>query len=281
MHRREYSTLGLSRHRHMSMGASIGCAVRVAHSLGDNLESTRRSQLQLEKADADLLRPLSLKVNKALMPVTVARISINVNTMYMASKIDSLGWLDQDLVRGFVFGFKIVGLIPDSQVYRPIPVVNPAKWQSRYSFFTSSASDWNHQLLRRLDRRVFASQEEWATDKAVAIKTRTEVSKNLVVGPFLSINALWDALSRAWPSLARALVEPRLMNRFGVPKKTASGAIDIRAIDKLTARATVPTSPPACSRPSPLRPSSSWGSPLVHSRLWIQTPLSEFSQSRC
>ena len=215
-----------ARLRASALSNDLQCAVRVAYTFGGNLESARRSQLQLEKEDADTLRPLSAKVNKALMPATVARIAANVNTLYMASKVDSLGWLDKNLVQDFVFGFQIVGIIPDSYVYRPIPVVNPTKWLSRHSFFVDSAKDWNHQLVRRLDRKLFGSQEEWATDRAVARKTHSEASKSLLVGPYLTIDALWDALAKAWPHLARPLVYPRIMNRFGVPQRG-----DIQAVN--------------------------------------------------
>eukprot|EP00966_Prymnesium_polylepis_P261175 6032834-Prymnesium_polylepis.1 len=59
--------------------------------------------------------------------------------------------------------------------------------------FNTTISEWNRHLHHRLAARRWGSDAERTADAAVAAKTAKEVSKGLVVGPYLSPAALHDA----------------------------------------------------------------------------------------
>ena len=203
------------------------CAVATAVAHGPHLADARRAAVAALTPIASAWRPISARVNHRLMPATVYRIAARVNTVAMAIVIDALGWIDTTLVAGFIFGFPVVGDIPDSGVYRPIePSASPPEHLAMLAAFNSTISVWNRHLHQRLTARRWGSDAERAADTAVAAKTAKEVSKGLVVGPYLSPAALHDAVSRLWPQHPRAETEPRILNRFGVLQKG-----DIRAID--------------------------------------------------
>ena len=61
-----------------------------------------------------------MAINDALMSPSVLWISRGVNTAFMAALVDALQWLDTSIVYNFVHGFPVVGLIPDSGVFRPV-----------------------------------------------------------------------------------------------------------------------------------------------------------------
>lgn len=216
-----------ARLRAAALPATAAFAVRRAVSLGPALPSFRADVRQHVVTDAAELRPLSLRINSALMPPSVRRIARGVNTAFMAALVDGLCWLDTSIVERFVFGFQVVGDIPDSGVYRPIvPRVDELQLADRLAAFRSGAHSYNTRLFRRLRARRWASATERARDVGVATKTVKERSKGLIVGPYDSVSALHDAVAALYPSLPRAAVLPRPMPRFGVEQKD-----DIRAID--------------------------------------------------
>jgi hypothetical protein len=101
------------------------------------------------RAVAAELRPLSHVINRQ-MPQSVKLIAAGVNTAYMAAMVDALGWLDTSIVCSFVQGFMVVGDIPDSGVYRPIPIVADAVFLPRLDAFLRGAQKWNRVLHQRL-----------------------------------------------------------------------------------------------------------------------------------
>ena len=160
------------------------------------------------------------------MPPTVRRIAATVNTVYMAACIDANEWLDTTLVQSFIYGFKVVGNIDDSLVYRPIPALTVTIAEARLTQFKHNARAWNERLMTRLRAKSTADSVTAAKDLAVAQKSAKELSKAVIVGPYLSIGAIHEAMVQLHPHLPPNEVYPALLERFGVEQKG-----DVRAID--------------------------------------------------
>ena len=218
-----------SRLRAAALSDDLRCAAAFAVRMGPQLDEWRRRGLDDLRAISERLRPVSVRINE-LMSSTVRLIASGVNTAFMAAVIDAIGWLDVDLVKRFVEGFSIIGDIPDSGVYRPIEAIDSLVHLDRLGDFYRSAGLWNAVAARRLERRRFATPDERAKDAAVAAKTAEERAKGLVVGPYSSVDALWDALAARVPGVVqfwgRTAVQPRIILRFGVRQKDSLRAID-------------------------------------------------------
>ena len=216
-----------SRLRASSLPADLACAVRRSVERRDSLPSFRYSRASAIRAIADQLRPLSTRVNGALMPPTVLRIAEGFNTLFVAAVVDALCWLDSAIVRRFVYGFPIVATaIPDSGAYRLLPPPSVEQFEARRDFFVRSALAHNQRLHSRLAARATASYADRAADLAVAEKTAKEVAKGVVVGPYPSPDAIHQSMIHLHPHLPPAAVYPRVMNRFGITQKDAIRAID-------------------------------------------------------
>ena len=82
------------------------------------------------------------------MPTTVSRIAAQVNTCWMAALVDGLGIRDTSIVECFVYGFSIVGDVPDSGQWRSIEPRGTALEHSlSYSFFRTTAPMANRRLM--------------------------------------------------------------------------------------------------------------------------------------
>ena len=214
-----------SRLRDTSLPDDILCTIARAVAIRGDLDATRLRLIDAHRNIADSVRSISRTIND-LMPSSVRRIAADVNTAWMAVIIDSVGWLHRELVERFVYGFPVVGDIPDSGVYRPISPVSVATHLIRYKQFNLTAHAWNSALTSRLWKRAYSGQEARAADLAVAQRTRKELSKGLLVGPYSSCKALHAAFCSMFPRLSCREMKPRPMNRFGVPQKGSIRAID-------------------------------------------------------
>ena len=194
-----------SRLRATSLPDETQCAVRAALQKGPALAAFRTERMASMAALADRCRPVSIAIN-SLMPPTVARIAASVNTCYMAALIVGTGHLDRDLVQRFVYGFPVVGAIPDSGVHRPVdPPDDPLAFSGRLAAFNRSTRWYNERLDARLRARQWASPEAVAADVAVTAKSQSEASKGLIFGPYLTIPALHAALASLHPGEPPAL----------------------------------------------------------------------------
>ena len=193
------------------------CAVETLVAWGTRAGSRRERSMTALRRVADDLRPISVAVN-ARMGSSVTMVAANVNSAFMAALVDALEWLDTTITRRFVEGFPIVGDIPDSGVYRPIQAADPAEHAEKLRAFRDTAGAWNANLMKRLAR---GSDNE--ADDAVALKTQSEHSKGLVVGPYGSVGALVQRMRAMFP---HTLATPRLMKRFGIAQKGSIRAID-------------------------------------------------------
>ena len=198
-------------------------AIHHAVRLESRLPAERRSAIQLLAGLARSLRPLSKKINRLMGP-TVHRIAADFNSAFAAALVDGLRWLDRRLVQDFVEGFKIVGLVPDSGVYRAIEPLG-IDVHERLAFFNATARLYNLHLHRRLAERA-SYRGDPIPDQAVANKTAAELAKGVLVGPFRTIPAVHDHLASLFPTLPRASTYPRAMPRFPIEQKGSWRAID-------------------------------------------------------
>jgi hypothetical protein len=173
---------------------------------------------------ANRLRPLSAILNRE-MPPSVRMIAAGVNTAYMAAVVDALQWLDKSIVCSFIHGFKVVGDIPDSGVYRPIDVVSDQVFWPLYNSFISTAHQWNRILHNRLKGRASGSAEARESDVAVSDKSQKESTKGLIIGPYDSPRALAQAIAAVTPAHLLPF-QVRILNRFGIVQKDSVRAID-------------------------------------------------------
>ena len=183
-----------SRLRAAGLSPPLHCAIRVSASLGQNLERVRDALIADMVADANRLRPISHKINR-LMPPTVHRIAAGVNTAFMIALIDALEWPDHQLAERFVFGFPIVGEIPDSGVFRRIVAAySDADIEEIYADYVRQAPAWNARTHLRLKAQRWADAKGQAANLAVRQKSLKEHGRGLIVGPFDSPDAVLQSL---------------------------------------------------------------------------------------
>ena len=215
-----------TRLRASSLPPALNCSVYLSARIGTDLERFRDALIREMVADSEYLRPISEKIN-ALMPPTVRRISSGVNTAFMAALIDALEWPDTHLVERFVFGFPIVGDIPDSGIFRVItPTLTETQVEAAYREYIAGAPAWNARIHRRLRAQRWADEAGQAANLAVRAKTLKEHSKSLLVGPFNSVDHAYMSINSAQPPNSTPTPPVRVMERFGVVQGD-----DIRCID--------------------------------------------------
>ena len=215
-----------SRLRATALPQDIQLAIGVATRRQDGLAHLRRAQCAILRRHANRLRPVSRRINLALMPPSVLWIAADFNTAFVAVATAAIGWLDTTLAERFVYGFPVVGPIPDSGVYRLLPEPTAAAdAAARYERFQATAAAWTRTQAARLTAARMSNPQQLKADMAVAAKTAKEKAKGLVRGPYSTIDALQRAVAEHYPGAPPGTL-PRPLDRFGVPQKG-----DIRAID--------------------------------------------------
>ena len=189
------------------------------------IKEHRAEAKEILLAAASDLRPFSAVINLR-MPQHVYMIARGVNTAFIAAVIHAIDWLDIDLVKRFVEGFPIVGDIPDSGVYRPIAHADAATASTALSAFQETAPHWNALAHRRTVAKSSASFDDVRREAAVTMKTRAELSKGVLVGPYKTLDALRQAIASVTPLSKLSELVVRLLLRFGVEQKGATRAID-------------------------------------------------------
>jgi hypothetical protein len=143
-------------------------AAEVVGQREERMHALRRVARVLEPLNASLLRPL--------MPPSVWLLSGGYNLALMAALIDGLSWPDTSLVQRFTLGFPILGHIPDSGVFRPLPYSNPS--MSTDELCRSNVT-YNRSLMLGMVTR--AKHDKDAGE--VWRKTMEEVDQGLMIGP--------------------------------------------------------------------------------------------------
>ena len=88
-----------------------------------------------------------------------------------------------------------MGDIPDSGVYRLLPdPISLSAHELRLRDFKATAAVWNRRHATRLKYRAWADSAAAAEDRAVAERSAKERAKGLIRGPFLSVDALHNAV---------------------------------------------------------------------------------------
>ena len=105
-----------------------------------------------------------------------------MNLAFMAAFVDAVEWPDAAIVKRFVYGFPIVGDIPDSGLFRPVsrPATVPL------SAFTPEANrSWAKSLERSLERGAASASAE-VREGLVELEavTHKEASSGYLKGPF-------------------------------------------------------------------------------------------------
>ena len=212
--------------RPSSLPPHIAKAVRHAVLAGPAIVPQRHAVLHILREASTDLRPISNKVNIALMPSTVLAIAGGVNTIFLAVVIDAIGWLDHTLVERFVYGFDIVGPVRDSGSYRSIASRSHADAVEALRAFHESAPAWNRAAHRRLRFSRWSGEQALEDARAVTAATRKERAKGVLIGPYASIDAMHAAIAQRFPERSYESVRPRVMLRFGIWQKGKLRAID-------------------------------------------------------
>ena len=129
----------------------------------------------------------------------------------------------------FIYGFDIVGEIQDSHTYVPVyPVVDnhPELHRRALDYFVHDRGSYDHRLRARLNGENGFIRDTDDIAAGVTSRTRRELSKGLIVGPFQSVQSLHQSLRRKLAGFVDHVPTPRVMSRFGVRQKN-----DVRAID--------------------------------------------------
>ena len=210
-----------SRLRASALPPDMAAAVIFAVEHRDDLVSIRRAAVSEFVAACSSVRAISVRINAQLMPPSVFRTAAKVNTACLIAVVDAFKWLDTALPERFVFGFPVVGHIPDSGVFRYVgPPVRPDAFAARYAWFLSSAPQW----ARSLNRRLLSIPPSPLSIRGYE-KTRSELSKRVIVGPYRSVSALRDALAADFPGMPPGTF-PRPLSRFTIEQKDSVRNVD-------------------------------------------------------
>ena len=160
-----------------SLPHSVLAAIDFVCKHGQHTQQLRASRMQAIRRVAKLLEPLNSCLLRPLMPPSVWLLSGGYNLAFMAALIDALEWPDVSLVQRFTLGFPIIGHIPDSGVFRPLPYSTPSLLTDD---LCRSNADYTAGLMPAMVARAASdpdASEVWA-------KTVEEVGSGLVIGPF-------------------------------------------------------------------------------------------------
>ena len=161
----------------VSMPPSLATALDVLVAMGPTaLIQWRCSSEQRLWHLVQQLAPISAEL-VARMPQHVRRICSHLRLGVMAAVADAIEWPDTELVRKHVYGYQVVGSIPDSHVL--VPGGQPFR-EPPDSIFARNAAANN-----ALERRVRSMTPD-DTSRAAWRKTLEEVEIGLMAGPFTS-----------------------------------------------------------------------------------------------
>jgi len=197
----------------------IQAAIRFALAQGSSLTNWRERQNHILTTVSEALEPLTFTINNSIKrPFNVQLIASQVHIALLACISDALNWPDSGLAVGMLTGFPVVGIIPDSGVYRPTqPALPPPRFNDDFMEFTDSNDSWNRHLEYRLRAQAAGSTpDDIIMLDALDDTTQKEVDKGLI-SPSMSRHEL-DKLF--------GVGEWRAMPRFGVRQGEKIRAID-------------------------------------------------------
>jgi len=128
-------------------------AVDACLAADDQLPEWRAERMVEVEAVAASLASLNERIVQLATPS--ARLLVaGMNLAFMAAFIEAVGWPDVDVVRRFVFGFPIVGEVPDSGLHRPLD--QPARFPLA-SFDCAANASWASYLKGSITAKAAAA----------------------------------------------------------------------------------------------------------------------------
>jgi len=141
---------------------------------GKSIKAHRRQAADVVKAAAQALTHLNTRITEQAIDrlPTVAQFTGHMHFALLAALCDAMQWVDTTMVRGMLYGFPILGSIPDSGLFRKLQI-EEMNGQTHDDFLTSKMGDiltpqnnreWTDELVRRLQ----ATEQRLTTDAKLA-----------------------------------------------------------------------------------------------------------------
>ena len=205
-----------------SASADLRAAVRFAVANRARLPAIRSAAVSSAEAIAASLIGMSEWLAGMAADRPHAHLVCGVQLAFVAAWCDAAEWPDVEFVRNWVFGFPIVGDIPDSGLFRPqeTPASVPPS-----AFAPEANRLWTDEVLRRVTASArSATGDSERVLRAVHEQTRKEACKGYIKGP----------LSRSQLNATFGKNRYRVMIRFGI-EQGPHGERKVRAIDNAKA----------------------------------------------
>ena len=209
-------------HLTASASADLRAAVRFAVANRAHLPAVRSAAVSSAEAVAASLSGMSTWLAGLAAGSPHEHLVQGVHLAFIAAWCDAAEWPDVDFVRNWVFGFPIVGDIPDSGLFRPqeTPASSPPS-----TFSPAANTEWTDEVLRRVTASArSATGDSERVLRAVHAQTRKEACKGYIKGP----------LTRGQLNAKFVRNKYRVMVRFGI-EQGPDGQRKVRAIDNAKA----------------------------------------------
>jgi hypothetical protein len=158
-----------------SASADLRAAVRFAVANRARLPAVRAAAVSSAETIAASLSDMSDWLAGLADGTPHAHLVRGVQIAFVAAWCDAAEWPDVDFVRNWIFGFPIVGDIPDSGLFRPqeTPASVPPS-----AFSPEANRQWTDEVLRRVTASArSATGDAERVLRAVHAQTRKEASK--------------------------------------------------------------------------------------------------------
>ena len=198
--------------------ADLRAAVIYAVNRRDDLAEFRKSQMSVIDEVAHSLLPINEWLVSMVAGSEHEHLVVGTNLAFLAAWCDAAAWPDIAFVERWLYGFPIVGDIPDSGLFRPqeLPPTEPAD-----TFSPSNNSRWCDEVIRKVAGAAnHPSTNDHAVLRSVYAQTRAEAAKGYVKGP----------LNRSQLNSKFGKNNYRVMVRFGI-EQGPDGKRKVRAID--------------------------------------------------
>ena len=199
---------------------------------GGTLPQWRNSRIEAFNSIAARAKALDARIKAVASPapdpvVKLGRIR-EVNVALLVLLVDALDWPDKLLPMGFLVGFRVVGIIPDSGVHRPLdppPLGDLQAFQQHHDTTMATNVQWAADVAKTVSTnakramRDKAHPERLATLHEVWDATMKEV-KGMWMGPGLTLDELLDQYGNVDGSRPqngpKGTLNARVMMRHGV-----------------------------------------------------------------
>mmetsp|Transcript_31715 Transcript_31715/g.80714 ORF Transcript_31715/g.80714 Transcript_31715/m.80714 type:complete len:476 (-) Transcript_31715:973-2400(-) len=205
-------------------------AAKASLQWGRHGTQLRRERCSILKGCAESLRQLSAAILGAPgRDPQIIQLTMGLNIGFQCAIVDAIYWPDKFFPFRMTFGFPIVGVIPDSGVFRHLGKTKEELDDFRSTWPEAMSVSSNVQWMRELESKVkdageLAQQSETGRARALLLQQRCddEVLKKYSTGPFTS-QELDNRFGRGgWRAARRTFIEQ------GVDE---NGEVKLRMID--------------------------------------------------